>query len=176
MINAPPAPTRPRRPFGLYAIIVTQVLLALLSAGLLALAGFAIIVAYATVDTGVTPEDLDLNVSDLVTLALMVVVNLICAVGLWRRQRWAWFLTMLQLGVFMLSDLYSFFSGDPPGTYAWSMLLNVVMVFYLNQREVQALFMRKLRAESPAESPAPPGGSWPDAPSPARANQREAAP
>lgn len=164
--------TRPQRPFGLYAIIVIQVLLALLSAGLLALAGLAIFVAYAAVDSGVTPDDLDLNIGDLVTMALMVVINLICAVGLWRRQRWAWFLTMLQLGFFMLSDLYSYFTGDPPETYAWSMLLNVAMVFYLNQREVQALFLRKPRGESPA----PPSIIWPDTSLPAQIGRKDTAP
>ena len=149
MIDAPPTSTPPpRRPFGLYAIIVIQLLLALLSIVLLALAGLAIIMAYTATEAGVTLADLDMSISDLVTLALIPVVNLICAVGLWRRQRWAWFLTMLQLGVFMLSDLYSYFTGDPPASYAWSMLLNVVMVFYLNQREVQALFMRKPNKEA----------------------------
>ena len=169
MIDAPS--TKPRRPFGLYAIIVIQVLLALLSAGLLALAGFAMIAAYAAGVAGITPEDLVLTITDLVTMALMVIVNLICAIGLWRRQRWAWFLTMLQLGVFMLSDLYSYFTGAPPETYGWSMLLNVAMVFYLNQREVQALFMRKPRGESLA-----PPAVWSDTPSPAHDGTRGTAP
>ena len=143
-----------RRPFGLNAIIVTQVLLALLSAGLLVLAVFAVTVAYSGGYTDVLAE-VNLGIDDLVTMVLMVIVNLVCAVGLWRRQRWAWFLTMLQLGVFMLSDLYSYFTGDPVATYAWSMLLNVIMVFYLNQREVQALFMAKPRSE-PSAAPLPP--------------------
>ena len=90
-------------------------------------------------------EQLDLKLTpvDIATLVLTLVVNAVCAVGLWRRQRWAWFLTMLQLGAFMVSDLYSYFTNSPPATYAWSMLLNVFMVFYLNQREVQAIFLSK---------------------------------
>jgi hypothetical protein len=43
----------------------------------------------------------------------------------------------------MLGDLYSYFTGSPRESYAWSMLLNVGMVFYLNQRDVQALFLTK---------------------------------
>jgi hypothetical protein len=43
----------------------------------------------------------------------------------------------------MLTDLYSHFTNSPPETYAWTMLLNVSMVFYLNQREVQAIFLSK---------------------------------
>ena len=160
-----------RRPFGLNAIIVTQVLLALLSAGLLVLAVFAITVAYAGGHTDVLAA-VNLGIDDVVTMVLMVIVNLICAVGLWRRRRWAWFLTMLQLGVFMLSDLYSYFTGDAVETYAWSMLLNVIMVFYLNQREVQALFMAKPRGESSAVSlPAPTDGH-----PPAQLEQRDARP
>ena len=76
-------------------------------------------------------------------MVLIFVINGVCAIGLWRRQRWAWFLTMLQLGAFMISDLYSYFTNSPPETYAWSMLLNVFMVFYLNQRDVQAIFLTK---------------------------------
>ena len=82
------------------------------------------------------------------TLVFAFVANGVCAVGLWWRKRWAWFLTMLQLGVFMISDLYSYFTDSPPETYAWSMLLNVFIVFYLNQREVQAIFLNKNEGKS----------------------------
>ena len=84
-----------------------------------------------------------LSPMDILQMVLTFVINGVCAVGLWRRQRWAWFLTMLQLGAFMISDLYSYFTNSPPETYAWSMLLNVFMVFYLNQRDVQAIFLTK---------------------------------
>jgi uncharacterized membrane protein (DUF2068 family) len=99
-----------------------------------------------------------------VSLALVFGVNLLCAIGLWRRQRWAWFLTMLQVGVFMIEDLYGYFTGAPEEEYAWSMLLNVIMVFYLNQREVQAIFTRKERDPAPAHPPTPsptPAGNAP---------------
>ena len=94
---------------------------------------------------GVDPASFHWQLSpmDILQMVLTFVVNGVCAVGLWRRQRWAWFLTMLQLGAFMISDLYSYFTNSPPETYAWSMLLNVFMVFYLNQREVQAIFLTK---------------------------------
>jgi uncharacterized membrane protein (DUF2068 family) len=142
-----PAGKRRGRPFGLLAIIVIQ-LLTMLVSGLLILALVAAIaLATTTVDTQVVAQlqslNLDLSPLDLVTLLLTFVVNGVCAVGLWQRQRWAWFLTMLQLGFFMLTDLYSYFTNSPVQTYAWSMVLNVAMVFYLNQREVQALFLTK---------------------------------
>jgi uncharacterized membrane protein (DUF2068 family) len=130
-----------RRPFGLNAIITIQLLTMLGSATVLTLVTFALVMAQRMGEL----EHLDLKLTpvDVATLVLTLVVNGVCAVGLWRRQRWAWFLTMLQLGAFMVSDLYSYFTNSPPATYAWSMLLNVFMVFYLNQREVQAIFLSK---------------------------------
>ena len=154
MTNAPSAITgtdQPdvkvrRRPFGLLAIIVIQVLMMLGSGILLLLLGVGFVFATRMIAVeGVDPAAFQWQLSpmDILQMVLTFVVNGVCAVGLWRRQRWAWFLTMLQLGAFMISDLYSYFTNSPPETYAWSMLLNVFMVFYLNQREVQAIFLNK---------------------------------
>ena len=142
--TSPIAVKAPRRPFGLNAIIFIQLLLVMLSAALLAVVGFAQWVMYSIAED-LPSLEINLGIVEIVTLILMFFVNLVCAIGLWRRQRWAWFLTMFQLGVFMISDLYSYFTGAAPESYAWSMLLNVMMVFYLNQREVQAIFMHKNR-------------------------------
>jgi uncharacterized membrane protein len=154
MTRAPSIPNKPaRRPFGLNAIIVLQLLTVLVSGLLLVAAGLAIWVTYGaaqavgavadfTADyTADYTADFTLYAVDVLALVLVFVVNLVCAIGLWRRRRWAWYLTMLQLGAFMLADLYSYFTNSPVRDYAWSMLLNVMMVFYLNQRDVRALFM-----------------------------------
>lgn len=154
MTNAPSAITgsppldakAKRRPFGLLAIIVIQVL-TMLGSGLLLilfLVGFVFASRLIVVE-GVDPTAFHWQLSpmDMLQMVLIFVINGVCAIGLWRRQRWAWFLTMLQLGAFMISDLYSYFTNSPPETYAWSMLLNVFMVFYLNQRDVQAIFLTK---------------------------------
>ena len=154
MTNAPSAITRTdrldvksrRRPFGLLAIIVIQILTMLASGILLLLLGVAFVFSTRMIVLdGVDPAAFHWNLTpaDILTAVLTFIVNGICAVGLWQRQRWAWFLTMLQLGVFMISDLYSYFTNSPPETYAWTMLLNVFMVFYLNQRDVQAIFLTK---------------------------------
>lgn len=141
------AATRRRRPFGLIAIIVMQLLTMLVSGLVLALLVFALAAASRMVDGEATADwgsiYLALSPGDIALFVLTFVVNGICAVGLWRWQRWAWFLTMLQLGFFMLSDLYSYFTNSSVATYGWSMLLNVAMVFYLNQRDVQAVFLTK---------------------------------
>jgi uncharacterized membrane protein len=146
-----PAPIRPpRRPFGLNAIIVLQALTVLVSGAILALVGYAF---WMSSTTGLSMDaiiDGGVGVYDVALLIFTFLVNLLCAVGLWRRQRWAWLLTMLQLGFFMIEDLYSHFTGAPREDYTWSMLLNVLMVFYLNQRDVQAVFTRKSQGDSPA--------------------------
>jgi uncharacterized membrane protein len=138
---------RKRRPFGLTAIIVIQLLTVVLSGLLLGLLVLTFLLAAGQITIegieDLSPASLQLSPVDTGLLVLTFVINGICAVGLWRRQRWAWFLTMLQLGFFMLNDLYSYFTNSPPETYVWSMLLNVAMVFYLNQREVQAVFLTK---------------------------------
>jgi uncharacterized membrane protein (DUF2068 family) len=133
-----------RRPFGLIAIIVLQLLTVLFSGLVLALIVFTFALSTAQLeqlDAELAAFRFALSWVDVAALVLTFVVNAVCAIGLWRRQRWAWFLTMLQIGVFMISDLYSYFTNSPAETYVWSMLLNVFMVFYLNQRDVQAVFL-----------------------------------
>ena len=135
---------RRKRPFGLNAIIVMQVLTVLFAGALLALLGVAVYLA--ATESALADEmaqSIQICFDNLPALLFTFVINLLCAVGLWRRQRWAWYLTMLQVGVFMLEDLHAWFTGAEPVEYVWSMLINVIMVFYLNQREVQAVFQRK---------------------------------
>jgi hypothetical protein len=135
----------------LYAIIGIQVLTMLLSVALLTLLAVGMWLGAEGSTYGIEEMDLDLSLSwfENLSLIVMVIINPICAVGLWRRQRWAWLLSMLQLGFFMLGDLYSYFTGNPLASYAWSMLLNVGMVFYLNQRDVQALFLTGKEQQKP---------------------------
>jgi hypothetical protein len=80
--------------------------------------------------------------------AVLLLWELLIVYGLWRLQRWAWFLLMIQLGVGMGLYLWLYFNGT--ALYI-SMLLNVIVVFYLNQREVQQAFARKrdLKEASP---------------------------
>jgi hypothetical protein len=141
-----------RRPFGLVAIIVIQILMMLGSGILLLIFGVGFVFATRMIVVeGIDPAAFQWQLSpvDIIMTVLTFVINGVCAIGLWRRQRWAWFLTMLQLGAFMISDLYSYFTNSPPETYAWSMLLNVFMVFYLNQRDVQAIFLTKNEGKQP---------------------------
>lgn len=65
-------------------------------------------------------------------------VGLILSVGLWRLRRWAWVATMLWAGINMAQALYGYFWGTPQFI---AMALSVVIVLYLNQRDVQLAFL-----------------------------------
>ena len=130
---------RRRRPFGLKAIMTLLVLQII--AGLLAILFFVIAMNL--------PPDIPLDELDDLVLSMpfyvaqqsvLAVLRLVCLFGLWRLKRWAWFLMMLLLTYSMAVDIVAFFRGNP--IYI-AMLLNVAMVFYLNQREVQELFERR---------------------------------
>ena len=130
---------RRRRPFGLKAIMTLLVLQII--AGLLAILFFVIAMNL--------PPDIPLDELDDLVLSMpfyvaqqsvLAVLRLVCLFGLWRLKRWAWFLMMLLLTYSMAVDIVAFFRGHP--IYI-AMLLNVAMVFYLNQREVQELFEKR---------------------------------
>ena len=123
----------PRRPFGLKVIIILQLAQALF--------GVFVFVLF-TLNLPELRAELDQDVTMLlrlpVTLYLLVgLLRGITAIGLWRYRRWAWVLTMTLLAVSMAQDTMAFFRGRP---FYFSMFVNVLLVFYLNQREVQALF------------------------------------
>jgi hypothetical protein len=69
-------------------------------------------------------------------------VGLIASVGLWRLQRWAWSATMLWAGINMAQALYAYYVGEPQYS---AMALSVVIVLYLNQRDVQLAFIESTR-------------------------------
>jgi hypothetical protein len=71
---------------------------------------------------------------------IFIIFELVIIFGLWRLERWAWLLLMIQLGLSMLIDIWGYFQAQP--TYL-TMLLNVIVVFYLNQQDVQRIFVSK---------------------------------
>ena len=89
-------------------------------------------VAAAETWAAIAPSGWGLSESVILMLVVAVVV-----VGLWRYRLWAWYGMMLLLAYWMATDAIGYFPGTPE---YFSMLLNVVMVFYLNQREVRELF------------------------------------
>lgn len=69
-------------------------------------------------------------------------VGLIMSVGLWRLQRWAWVATMSWAGINMGQALWAYWIGEPQYS---AMALSVVIVLYLNQRDVQLAFIESTR-------------------------------
>ncbi len=124
--------TRRTRPFGILAITFLLTLQALGLALLLLL--------FAAIASGVLPLPASAGRESLPPyLALIELIPTAgAAIGLWRGRRWAWYLTMLLLAATMSFDIWDYLHGRP--SYL-SMLLNVLMVFYLNQQEVRSLFV-----------------------------------
>ena len=117
------------RPFGLYIIIILQVLIALsLAAGLILLQ--------------VTGVDLPLLLRDQFLFKIygwiIAGVFLLASLGLLRLKRWGWVLSMLLIGTNLVYNIWLYFQGD---AHYLDMVANIVIVFYLNQRDVQAPFM-----------------------------------
>lgn len=69
---------------------------------------------------------------------LFGLIGLGMAVGLLLRQRWAWVGTMLWAGANMVVGLIAYYHDQP---HYISLALSVVVVLYLNLREVQLAFL-----------------------------------
>ncbi len=124
---------RPRkRPFGI-SVIIFMLVLYVLFLGIALFASFKVPVGEATFWIMKINNPVTMRIVFLAIILLEVSI----VVGLWRMQRFAWVLIMIQAGLVMASDLWGYLHGYP--AYI-SMLINVIIVFYLNQREVQRAF------------------------------------
>lgn len=120
-----------RRPFGLYMIAVLQAAIA----GLLALAllGTEVILPYLKV---LVKNPFFYSWAGWVLVGFLALAIL----GLLGLKRWGWVLTMILTGVGLSLSIWNYFQGTP--NYI-GLVLYVALVFYLNQREVQAAFQHK---------------------------------
>jgi uncharacterized membrane protein (DUF2068 family) len=68
----------------------------------------------------------------------MIVLTAVATIGLWRFKNWGWSLSLIVAGVVLALDLGWWWIGQPryPG-----MFLNMIAVFYLNQRDVRAIYL-----------------------------------
>lgn len=72
-----------------------------------------------------------------------VAIFLPLAVGFWLRQRWAWVGTMIAASINLTANVVARLLGDITGSWSWSeisLMLTVVVVFYLNLHDVQLIF------------------------------------
>lgn len=77
-----------------------------------------------------------------ITLAVagLGVFLLIAAIGLWQLQPWAWRLNVMIMGFLLVSDLWTHFANASNLENDLSLLLNILIVFYLVYPEVRGLF------------------------------------
>ena len=131
-VDNPIRPPDPRkRPFGQKAIVILMIAQAIMGIAVAALfltAGSDVRTQFMASFEGPLPV-----VVYLFSLLIGAPLRLVAAIGLWHRRHWAWLLTMALLAYAMALDGITFFLGEPAYLL---MALNVVTVFYLNQREV----------------------------------------
>lgn len=146
-----------KRPFGIYAILFLFLLFAAVAAfdivrlriGLptTLLVRIAELIPEGSSLTGL-PRLFFRDAEVLVFINFVVIfVTVVTAVGLWFRRRQAWVSAMLIIGIGLVYNIWNYLEGTPLFT---NMLINVLAVFYLNERSVQAYFeQRSPGAETP---------------------------
>lgn len=133
-----------KRPFGLYMIIALQLAIALILGVSLALTYIILegdLVWLERPDTllvAVVKNPYFFSGAGWVLVAAL----LLAIIGLLRQKRWGWTLTMILTGAGLAYNIWSYFQGNP---YYLTMAVYIIMVFYLNQREVQSTFMARSR-------------------------------
>ena len=142
MAAQPDPRTRPRRPFGVAVLAALAIFNVVWSfAGI---AGFAPAQAgNAVALVGVAPYLLPVLVG-------FSAAALLAAAGLWLLRPWGWVLMMLVVGTSLGFQLVMYWVGEfnPVRLLIWT-----VAAFYLNQREVRAIFQG--RPTSPMTVPGP---------------------
>ena len=121
-----------KRPFGVSVIIFMVLAYVLL----------LVLINYFSLKTETSTVSLWLmkNISppqSRVVLLMIILFQLAIAIGLWRLQRWAWMCLMIWQGLVMAMDIWGRFNGNPSHL---TMIINVIIVFYINQREVKKAF------------------------------------
>jgi hypothetical protein len=123
-----PLPRQPRRrPLGVTIIVVMELFTAALLFIALAFDGTLTLPLVSTDD-----QPFVAGVGGAISLTL--------ALGLWFLRKWAWTGVMLYQGVVLTSGLIGYIDGEEP---FFQLALGMVIVFYLNQREVQEAFRRQ---------------------------------
>lgn len=135
LLDSRPASERGQRPFGLKAIVALLLVQAI--AGAVVVAAYFFEQQNLFGQLGATSNAFSLAPALVISQLVLAPLRLAAAIGLWRIQHWAWLLTMILLAYTLAFEIVAFFLAQPNFLM---MVLGVVTVFYLNQREVQDLF------------------------------------
>lgn len=144
-----------RLPFGIYAIVffialhVIALLLEILSVqygtvnDLMKTAGQTILAEFGLggVYQLLVRNESALSIVNLATIVLLCIV----IAGLLAKKRWAWVTTMVLIGSSLLAGIVDYFNDTP--RYL-SMLVGVLVVFYLNERSVRQAYDHRERTEA----------------------------
>jgi hypothetical protein len=133
----PISPRPSRRPLGVTILVVVEFLSALL-------------IGIALVADGSVSMPLVSTDDEPLVAAVAAGISLALAIGLWFLRRWAWTGVMLWHGMVLAFGLLAYLRGEEP--YG-QMAVSVLVIFYLNQSEVQAAFRRR-RPPTSTELPA----------------------
>jgi hypothetical protein len=147
MIVTPDLQEIKRLPFGIYAIVF-----------FLGLHIFALVLSILREQFGIINEVLsaigdlvleqfgyggifDILIEDMITISIIDIVLIVALAlviaGLLTRQRWAWVMTMIIIGISLLIGILEYFQESP--RYL-NMLIGVIIVFYLNERNVRRVY------------------------------------
>ena len=129
-------PPGPRYPIGVLVILVITVLRCVsITAGLVNVEGneFADWLR-STSPLPEFPAGSDQEIVAGLLLGGLLIASIIVVIGLLARRQWAWVLAIVSSGIILAIDLGWWYGGEP--RYS-SMFLNVIAVFYLNQRDVR---------------------------------------
>ena len=129
----PPSPPR-RRPFTLIVLAG----LMFLKAGLIGAAVVRALVEEGVASGSVRVPGVGVEVRETpaagVILLAIAGILVVSALGLLGNRRAGWLLAMVTTGVFLAVDIVGFVNGS--ANHVW-MVLNIITVFYLNQRDVR---------------------------------------
>lgn len=126
------AGVKPQRPFGVKMLIFLQIINAVVILALI------IFVNLNEVKRELEGIDLDQINQSLAIDGVYAVLGLIIAYGLYRLRYWAWIAIILWAGTRMLNSLSLYIEGEPDYLV---MLRDILIVFYMNQRDVQQVFV-----------------------------------
>ena len=128
-----------KRPFGLMVIVLLQ-LLQLVGTGfqLVLIFNPELVLIFdpeMEVLTFELTQERPLILAEAIFSSLLILVSVI---GVWGLRRWGWVLLMLSIGVELVIAIWQYFNGTP--NYI-TLAISILTVFYLNQRNVQQLFL-----------------------------------
>jgi hypothetical protein len=134
-----PAPTEGGRPLGVLVVAALQFGRAALLVG--QMLGFSLFPNVDWLHTAAQlPEPATGTVAFVIVTAIgigLAAASVLAGIGLLAGRRWGWIASIVICGLSLAFALGAWWDGHP--VYA-AMVINIVAVFYLNQREVRAIF------------------------------------